>query len=68
MNKSENFDLKVQFQFAFCILQIAFFKICRWQKHTYPNGFTKSNCNCDMSVNLRVHSNHGLLSTCLSNA
>ena len=53
LSKSENLDLKLQFHFAFCMLQVAFFKNCRWQKHTYPNAFTKSNCNCDMSVNLK---------------
>ena len=50
MSKSENFDLKLHFQLAFCILQVAFFKICHWRKKTFPNVFTKSICNCDMSV------------------
>ena len=70
MSKSEVSDLKLQFHFAFCILQVAFFKICRWQKHTFPNAFTKSNCNPDMSANLKSACTYqpGLLSTCLSNA
>ena len=33
---------------AFCILHFAFYKICRWQKQTFPNAFTKSMCNCVM--------------------
>jgi len=46
-------ELRFETAISFCILQVAFFKICRWPKHTFPNAFTKSNCNCDMSVNLK---------------
>ena len=35
MSKSENFDLKLHFQFAFCILQVAFFKICHGEKRLF---------------------------------
>ena len=63
MSKSENFDLELHFQFAFCILQVAFFfqnfsKFAIGEKRLFPIVFTKAFCNCDMSVcksNIRVH-------------
>ena len=56
-------DLKLQFHFAFCILHFASCKLhsskfAGGKKHTFPNAFTKSSCNCDMSVcksEIRVH-------------
>ena len=51
-------ELRFETAISFCILhfafcQLHFFKICRWQKQTFPNAFTKSNCNPDTSVHLK---------------